>query len=284
MMRLCFLFIFTMATSLGWTQGEALPHHFEVSPRIHSGGQPQGDAAFAQLSDMGVTTVISVDGARPDVEAASAHGLRYVHVPIGYDAVPPEASAAVAMVLASPEEVVYIHCHHGVHRGPAVAAIAGRITGALTREQAFAFMQEAETGTQYEGLWRDVSQFTPALIEGLEVTLYEVAPVDSYSAQMAAIDRIWDRLILCQEAGWQVPPNHPDVEPKHEALMLWEAFRELRRTGGETAVVLDEGLADAETLSQRLHLIIDAGRPEQADLLMQGLRGLCRDCHSAHRN
>src|SRR5262245_48501413 len=55
-----------------------------VSERIYSGGQPQGEQAFQSLARLGVKTVVSVDGARPDVDAAHRNGLRYVHVPIGY--------------------------------------------------------------------------------------------------------------------------------------------------------------------------------------------------------
>jgi hypothetical protein len=33
-------------------------------------------------------TIISVDGARPNVDAAKKEGLSYVHIPIGYNGVP----------------------------------------------------------------------------------------------------------------------------------------------------------------------------------------------------
>ena len=35
--------------------------------------------------EVGYTTVLSVDGARPAVELAEKHGLRYVHIPIVED-------------------------------------------------------------------------------------------------------------------------------------------------------------------------------------------------------
>ena len=37
-----------------------------------------------RLADMGVKTILSVDGKTPDVEAAKKLGMRYVHVPIQY--------------------------------------------------------------------------------------------------------------------------------------------------------------------------------------------------------
>src|SRR5688572_19279104 len=55
---------------------------------LYSGGQPDGDAGFASLEKLGVKTVISVDGARPEIDVAKSHGMRYVHLPIGYNDVP----------------------------------------------------------------------------------------------------------------------------------------------------------------------------------------------------
>ena len=43
----------------------ALHNLLAVSPRIYSGGEPDGDAAFEALRKLGVKTIVSVDGARP---------------------------------------------------------------------------------------------------------------------------------------------------------------------------------------------------------------------------
>lgn len=61
---------------------------FAVAPRIFSGSSPENEAGFVELAKLGVKTVISVDGAKPDVEMARKHGLKYVHLPIGYDGIP----------------------------------------------------------------------------------------------------------------------------------------------------------------------------------------------------
>src|SRR5262249_40037994 len=39
-----------------------------VTDRLYSGGVPEGDKGFESLQRLGICTVISVDGARPDVE------------------------------------------------------------------------------------------------------------------------------------------------------------------------------------------------------------------------
>ena len=68
---------------------------FRLSPRLYSGGDPHGAEAFAALKALGIKTIISVDGATPDVEAARKLGLRYVHLPIGYDGVPREQAVRI---------------------------------------------------------------------------------------------------------------------------------------------------------------------------------------------
>ena len=61
---------------------------FQVTEKIYSGSQPEGDAAFAALQKLGVKTILSVDGSKPDVERAHKFGLRYVHLPFSYDGIP----------------------------------------------------------------------------------------------------------------------------------------------------------------------------------------------------
>src|SRR4051812_16326485 len=65
-----------------------LPNAYRVHARVISGGLPDGEAAFRELEALDVKTIISVDSAAPDVELAAAHGMRYVHLPHGYDGIP----------------------------------------------------------------------------------------------------------------------------------------------------------------------------------------------------
>src|SRR5688572_2463624 len=46
---------------------ENLHNAHVVTDKLISGAQPEGDASFALLKEMGVKTIISVDGAVPDV-------------------------------------------------------------------------------------------------------------------------------------------------------------------------------------------------------------------------
>ena len=86
---------------------------FRVTERIYSGSQPEGDAAFEALKKLGIKTIISVDGSKPDVEAARKFGLKYVHLPIGYDGVATNRLAELTKVTSEVSGPYFVHCHHG---------------------------------------------------------------------------------------------------------------------------------------------------------------------------
>src|SRR5262249_10275117 len=101
---------------------------FRLSPRLLSGGQPEGEMGFETLKRLGVKTVISVDGSQPDVEAARRNGLRYVHLPVGYDGIPRDQAILLVAAIRDLPGPVFVHCHHGKHRGPAAAAVCALAT------------------------------------------------------------------------------------------------------------------------------------------------------------
>ena len=67
-----------------------------VTSKVISGAQPEGEESFKALQALGVKTIISVDGAKPDVEGAKKYGMRYVHIPITYATVTPQQANAIA--------------------------------------------------------------------------------------------------------------------------------------------------------------------------------------------
>src|SRR4051794_32733608 len=69
-------------------EAPGLHNVYRLTPGLYSGSSPEGDTGFRSLRRLGIHTVLSVDGARPDLERARRHGLRYVHLPVGYDGVP----------------------------------------------------------------------------------------------------------------------------------------------------------------------------------------------------
>ena len=240
----------------------ALHNVFRLTPQILSGSQPEGEAAFAWLAAQGVRTIVSVDGARPDVEAARRHGLRYVHLPFGYDGVPTNRVAELAKLARTLPGPFYVHCHHGQHRGPAAAAVLCEASAGWSPAQAEAFLKQAGTAPDYPGLYRSVHGFQapdPASLDALTNALPEIAPTPGLVPAMVALDGHLDRLRTAQQAGWRTPPEHPDVAPAHDATLIWEQFRELARAL--------EGLGKPASFMERLRESEAA-----ADELRQALR------------
>ncbi|MCC6492944.1 MAG: cytochrome c [Pirellulales bacterium] len=233
---------------------------------------------------MGVRTVVSVDGVKPNIQAAAKQGLRYIHIPIGYDGVGPEAQGALTRLVREVKGPIYIHCHHGQHRGPAAAAVACMAAGSMSRAQATAYLKQAGTGAEYAGLWRDVAQFT-ALPAGARLPpLVETAEVDSLAAAMAELDRAWDGLKLCRAAGWQTPAESADIAPEHQSLLVWENLREAERANEYPDPQLAEWLHGATLQAEQLRQSLQQGRPEAATAAYKRLEAACAQCHKQYRN
>jgi protein tyrosine phosphatase (PTP) superfamily phosphohydrolase (DUF442 family) len=262
-----------------------LDNLMQVSDRIYSGSEPQGEDGFRSLADLGVKTVVSVDGATPNLVLAHKHGLRYVHIPIGYDGIPDLAGRALARLVRDADSPFYIHCHHGRHRGPAAAAVACIASGEVGGREALKIVERAGTSRDYVGLWRDVEAYKPPASDADLPLLVEVADIGSFAAAMAKIDRSYDNLKLCREASWGVPDDHPDLVPARVTLILRE---ELHEAGRNLAEKYDDQfrawLSEAETLARHIEEALKSDRPADAGVHFDQLRESCKRCHRKVRN
>ncbi len=259
----------------------------QLTERIYVGGEPADDRAFAELNALGIGTVVSVDGAKPQVAAARHHGLRYVHIPIGYDRVDEEAGKALAHLVRSVQGPIYIHCHHGKHRGPAAAAVACLAEETVDHAKALQILETSGTSKAYAGLWRDVEHYQPPAPGTVLPTLVEVAEVDSLTAAMAQADRASDHLKLCQAANWQPIADHPDISAGQEALLLREAFHEATRQLSDAErsdARFVAWLSEAEKSAAGLEAAITANDVGLANKQMDILGKSCQQCHKVYRD
>lgn len=206
---------------------------YRIHEKVLSGGQPYGDEGFKTLKSLGVKTLISVDGAKPDVALAKKHGLRYVHLPHGYDGVPEGRGRELAKAVRELDGPVYIHCHHGKHRSPAAAAVACVSAGLISPDSALPILAAAGTSKSYRGLYKSAAEARPidlSVLDALKVRYPEVAEVPAMADAMVEIEHRHDALMQIAANGWQSLPDHPDVVPGHEALLLREHLMELLRT------------------------------------------------------
>jgi len=269
-----------------------LPNAFRLSERIYSGASPEGDAGFAALQQLGVRTIISVDGANPDVDAAHRHGLRYVHLPVGYDGIPRERALQLARAVRDLPGPVYVHCHHGKHRGPtAAAAIMLCLEESFTADAAEAWLKQAGTDPHYKGLIglpRTLQRPAPEELDNVSADFPEVAPVGPLAERMVQIDERWGHLQALRDAGWQVPAGHADLDAPHEALQLVEQFREVARLENlkqrppEFRALLDEATTRAEAFERCLRQpTLDGDAVEAA---FRASASTCARCHERFRD
>lgn len=262
-----------------------LQHVVQLTPQLISGSQPHGEEGFESLEELGVKTIVSVDGAPPAIDLAKKHGIRYVHIPIGYDGVPREAELAIVRVMRDAAGPIYFHCHHGKHRGPAAAAVACIAAGIADTEQAKRVLEKAGTSPDYAGLWRDVAEFKMPTTKETLPELQAQAKVTSLAAAMAKLDRTYDEVVLCQVAGWKPPADHPDLVPLNEALLIKEQFRESARLLPENAPAdLKAGLEAAEKLAQEMEDAVREMKPEVATAKLAELKTSCTKCHQKFRD
>ncbi|WP_182866907.1 hypothetical protein [Stieleria mannarensis] len=271
---------------------DALPNAIRIHPRVISGGLPAGETGFRELRRLGVKTVISVDGARPDVELARQHGLRYVHLPHGYDGVPEQRVRELALAVRQLDGPVYLHCHHGKHRSPAAASVACVAAGLIPKSQSLKVLQLAGTSPHYRGLYhaaRDVDRIDDALLDALEVRFQSTVDVPPMAEAMVALEQTHHHLQQIAAADWGSPPDHPDLDPPHQALLLREHFSELLRTDAirqesdPFIQIMRHSEETARSLETTLRRWDAATTPQPPAVLNQRLRQITSDCKSCHQ-
>jgi protein tyrosine phosphatase (PTP) superfamily phosphohydrolase (DUF442 family) len=274
----------------------ALPNVWRIHPRVLSGGQPGGAAGFRALRELGVKTILSVDAARPDVEGAKAFDLRYVHLPHGYDGIPNRRALELAKAIHALEGPIYVHCHHGKHRSPAAAAVGCVAAGLMEPDVARKLLDQAGTSPQYRGLFAAVARarrVEPAVLDALEVEFPETAETPAMAAAMVEIEHRHDHLRQLAANGWRSVPEHPDLAPAHEALLLRELFSELLRNEATLARPASF-LALAQHADEQTRALEEALRARSgphtleqraaADAAWQRVHQACAACHEQHRD
>ncbi len=243
-------------------------------------GSAPTPAAYRALRELGVQVVLSVDGMPPDLELIRSLGLRSVHLPIEYGGIEPGRIRSLVRLLGERPGSIYVHCHHGRHRAPAVAAILWMLRTGAVPESARRILEQAGTSPTYPGLWEAVrTHVAPSGACG-DALLPERVEVAGVAASMVAIDRLRDRL-----DGWA--DRRPDASGA-EAVLVLEHLRELHRLdpaghAGDPGWVtdLDASITAAEALAE-----VTGGRRSSLSRheLLDRLDASCIGCHARHRD
>lgn len=268
---------------------------YRITDWLISGSSPDGVEGFRSLKELGIKTVITVDGAKPDVTTAKEFGLRYVHIPIGYDGIPRDKLLLLAKAAQELPRPIYLHCHHGKHRGPAAAAaIHICLDERCTVNQALAEMKTFGTDPKYRGLFETIRRLDRPSREQLKAVpsdFPETAKVASFVERMVEVDVTWDNLKVIRAAGWKVPSDNPDLVPSQEALQLLEHYREAARLPDHSKrpqafqELLKSATVEAELFEKELRS--QSQQPLNAttlEPLFKRSEAACAKCHTQFRD
>lgn len=278
-------------------EAQHLPNPWRLHAKVISGGMPEGDAAFQELADLGIKTVISVDGAKPDVARAKRFGLRYVHMPHGYDGVPEERVKELAKAVHDLPGPIYIHCHHGKHRSPTAATVACIGAGLLPATQARDILKLTGTNENYRGLYQSAEsarRLDQKLLDALKVEYRESAKLPPIADSMIAIEHAHDHLKAFAANRWSKLERQPDLDAPHEALLLREQYTELLRSeevqaqSAEFRKLLEENETTAKHLESQLAAWKKANStappPDEVVKAFEAVSQGCTNCHKAFRD
>ena len=245
-------------------------HLFRLNDHLYSGDSPMTLADFQALRQLGVTCMISVDGAVPDRELAAQVGIEYKHWPVLYSGFSKETAWGIAHWVKSQPGTVYLHCHHGKHRGPAAAAcVMLALDPTFTRQDAEEWLTLAGTDPRYVGLIR-MPWTMPRPTASQWETSRKTKPViatDGLVPAMVAIDERFDLL-------------KQDSATAHDAVILGELFREAARLPRVDA----EEYAEPEALARQLEEALRSQSWPNVERLRVRLSTQCTDCHARHRD
>jgi protein tyrosine phosphatase (PTP) superfamily phosphohydrolase (DUF442 family) len=260
-------------------------------PGFWSGSVPEGDAGFAMLRDWGVKTIISVDGAAPEVDRAARFGIRYVHLPIGYDGFDDDRKLQLVRAVRDLPGPIYIHCHHGKHRSAGAAATVAASLGWMTPDAAIARMRVSGTAPAYPGLYACAARavaLDAAAIDAASQEFPSAVRPRGIIESMVAIDDAMERLKTAERANWKVTAEHPDLAPAADAGTIADHLRMLgdAPAASPRRAEFEEIRARCESNARRLEESLASPTPSIAEraAALADLQATCSACHAAHRD
>ncbi|MCP5022755.1 MAG: dual specificity protein phosphatase family protein [bacterium] len=270
-----------------------------LGSHIVSGGEPMGRESLATLAELGIKTILSVDGKVPDAASASEQGMRYVHIPIQYSGIDEVSLAQIAKTFRELEGPFFVHCFHGKHRGPAAAAVGRLVLDGISRDQAMAEMHQwCGTSLKYVGLFQTIGlQEMPSLesTAALDFDFPAAHTFAGFRGTMIPMARSWDEIKFARKRDWALNPAKPDIVPAQEALQLSQIFAscleqsDLPADTEEVRGWLQDGQQGTSDLARILSGQNELGAKgedwrAQAESAYRVVSKSCKDCHTQYRN
>lgn len=277
---------------------EHLSNCIHVSDGVFSGAVPDGERAFAELQKLGIKTVISVDGMKPNVELAASFGLKYVHLPHGYDGIASQRLMEISKAISELPKPVYVHCHHGKHRSPAATAAACIMLNWIDRESGLKVLSVAGTNPNFRGLVQAVEEskpIDPNTIKRMSIDFKPVSEIAPLTEQMVVMDQLFEKIGNGIDRFVGLDVKQTDSSTKNvsmssnqaqladTALLLSESYIELSRTSQDAKAEYLQFLEHGRDLSVRLETALRRN-PSQAKQSWTQLKDNCNRCHQKFRD
>ena len=268
----------------------SLQNVYRLGQTLYSGSSPRDEAAFSTLSRLGIKTIISVEGAEPDIDTARAHGMRYVHLPIVYAGLTHERLVELVRAANEYPTPIYIYCDRGVDRAPiAAAALWMCLNRQATKEQAIAVAHkisgDANPHPRLLGSLLDATRPTEEEWKASNSALPEVSQLPPFTRSMASIGRMWDRVAIpvkdrhSTTISLQLDTAYDIAEQFRESAAMPGVPDELRP--GLQAIVGDaEKLAEIIKSELRDPTAQVTGRQQAVDTI----NNRCHECHTKFRD
>lgn len=270
---------------------------YQYTENLFSGSKPKDEESFKSLQELGIQTIISVDGSIPKLDLAHQYGMRYIHIPIAYHTITANQAYNIAKAVRDMTAPIYIHSHHGKQRGPTAASLSLVLLGEWDTKSAINAMEAAGTGKNYTGLYMAVDQAQKkedSFWDGFELEFVEETQVSIMVDVMVKIQAMYDQLVLSKENGWRTPLTYPDTMPAHDASQLRELFLEFVRTGAakDKDTTFKSMATASETAARALEDALQSWKPQTVDeeppkLLNNTFNRVtrsCAACHTIYRN
>ena len=243
---------------------------YKIDTNLLTGSSPDTEGLHS-LQELGVSVVVCVDGPRPNVDLIRELGMRSVHLPIGYDEVPESTLQSLVKLTQEHPETIYVHCHQGQHRGPAVAAVIQRIRKEWNTEQSREILSTCGTSKDYPGLWEATATPLPEFYECSQAQLPEAVKPKGLTELMLTIQDQRDSLD-------SMGNNYADITAT--LLVIEESFRELQR-GYHT-----QDTKNSKSWNTEIEHMISTLREMQEDPSgytdFARIDARCTSCHRAH--
>ena len=145
---LCFVFCFSAHSQRNPMWAVAVESHFvenfyQVDSGIYRCAQPNKQA-FAELSQMGITTVVNLRYFETDRRKAKKTDLQLIHIKMLASKCKEEEIVAVLRLMENRQGAIAIHCKHGADRTGLIIALYRIVFQDWDKESAIAELQNGD--------------------------------------------------------------------------------------------------------------------------------------------